>query len=191
MGINEANPLPAFGFLTVLEDTQHGFFGGYLLLSELGRPLEFHCSTPVLPNDAQQILYGASLRPYVLGELIGQTLIEKAKLSAQIVLTDQQEMLSLTLLREEPIACLAEVDSRSTNRADSLLVPEFVVGIYRLHGTAACDWLPEQLHTAIAPLAAHIDLAEPFDRIREAIREAQRITEAPSDQDDHESSAAA
>lgn len=91
------NSLPAFGFLTVVEDDQHGFFGGYLVLSELGRPLEFHCSTPIFPSPAQRILYGSTLRSYVLGELIGQTLVKKAKLPVQVVLTDLEEMLSLGL----------------------------------------------------------------------------------------------
>ncbi|NOY42808.1 MAG: hypothetical protein GXP26_13360 [Planctomycetes bacterium] len=190
MGKNTANPLPAIGFLTVLENEQHGYFGGYLLLSELGRPLEFHCNTPVLPNDAQKILYGASLRPYVLGELIGQTLVEKAELPVQAILTDQEEMLSLTLLREEPIACLAAVDTKSLSDTNDSIVPEFVLDNHRLHGTSTCDWQPEQLRTTIAPLAAYVDLLEPFERIREAIREAQRITENPSD-NEHESSAAA
>ena len=49
---------PVLGFLTVLEHPQHGLFGGYLLLNLAGRPVEFHCTAPVKPNRAQQILYG-------------------------------------------------------------------------------------------------------------------------------------
>jgi len=190
MGKNEAKPLPAFGFLTVLEDPKHGYFGGYLLLSELGRPLEFHCSTPVLPNEAQKILYGDSLRPYVLGELIGQTLVEKAELPVQAILTDLDEMLSLTLLREESIVCLAEVDTEIVPASADDLVPAFVVGNHRLYGSSTCNWQPEKLLAAITLLASRVALTEPFQRIHEAIREAQRITEHPSD-NDHESSAAA
>ena len=190
MGENASNPLSAFGFLTVLEDAQHGYFGGYLLLSELGRPLEFHCSTPILPNEAQKILYGASLRPYLLGELIGQTLAAKTKLAAQVILTDQEEILNLSLLRDEPIACLAEVENSPVSDPNSSLVPELVVGDLRLHGTTTCDWQPDQLLALIATLIQYVELTEPFQRIREAIGEAQRITEHPGDHD-HESSAAA
>src|SRR4051812_23172961 len=55
----------ALGFLTVVEDEQQGLVGGYLLLNPLGRPVEFHCTAPVKPNRAQQILYGPTLRPYL------------------------------------------------------------------------------------------------------------------------------
>lgn len=48
----------ALGFLTVVEHKQHGLFGGYLVLNQVGRPLEFHCTAPVKPNRAQEILYG-------------------------------------------------------------------------------------------------------------------------------------
>ena len=190
MGENASNSLPAFGFLTVLNDSQHGYFGGYLLLSELGRPLEFHCSTPVLPNDAQKILYGASLQPYVLGELIGQTLVAEAKLPVQLVLTDQKDMLGISLLRTEPTVCLSEIEDCSIDCMESLDAPSFSLGKYRLFGTSTCDWQPDEINTAITPLTHYIDLSEPFQRIREAIREAQRITEHPGD-DNHESSAAA
>ena len=99
MAPEASQPPPAFGFLTAVEDARHGFFGGYLVLSERGRPLEFHCSTPVLASQAQQILYGATLRPYLLGELIGETLVAKSQLPVHAVLTDLEEMQSLAPLR--------------------------------------------------------------------------------------------
>ncbi|NOY29399.1 MAG: hypothetical protein GXP28_04250 [Planctomycetes bacterium] len=190
---DNANPLSAFGFLTVLEDSKHGFFGGYLVLSDLGRPLEFHCSTPVLPNEAQKILYGASLRPYVLGEIIGQTLVAKGQLAVQAVITDLEEMLSLALFRDETVVCLAasEEDSEATPSENSQpTIPKLAIGNYRLFGTSTCTWQPEPLRESLAPLCSHVDLSEPFQRIREAICEAQRITEHEVD-DHNEPSAAA
>ncbi|MEQ8839035.1 MAG: hypothetical protein RID07_19675, partial [Lacipirellulaceae bacterium] len=65
----DGKPLPAIGFLTAVESPQHGLFGGYLVLSLQGRPLEFRCTTPVKPTRAQEILYGKTLRPYLLCEL--------------------------------------------------------------------------------------------------------------------------
>ena len=173
MGTEASKPLPAFGFLTVLEDPQHGFFGGYLAISQLGRPLEFHCSTPVLPNQAQRILYGATLRSYVLGELIGQTLLAKSQLPVQAVVTDQEEMLSLALLREETIALLSH-DDQATGTQSELPVPTITVGGYRLQGTSTCVWQVQELQQSFAELAAHVELREPFERICEAIREAHR-----------------
>ena len=58
---------PTFGFLTVVESAAHGVFGGYLLVDVLGRPVEFHCTTPVKVTRAQQILYGATLHGHLHG----------------------------------------------------------------------------------------------------------------------------
>ena len=71
-----------FGYLSTLESAEHGYFGGYLIVSPLGRPLEFHCTAPVRPSRAQEILYGPTLQPYLLGEQICGALLEAAKLTA-------------------------------------------------------------------------------------------------------------
>jgi len=188
-----SNSLPAFGFLTVVEDQQHGFFGGYLVLSELGRPLEFHCSTPVLPNQAQKILYGSTLRPYVLGELVGQTLVKKAQVPVQAVLTDSAEMLSLALVWPGVLACVTAreaSDDSDTNTdtntdadtdAEAELSPTLELDNYRLLGSSTCRWQADALRETLTPLVSYVDLEEPFQRIREAIQEAQRVTELPAE----------
>lgn len=190
MAVDDPNPLAALGFLTVLDDDQYGIFGGYLVLSSRGRPLEFHCSTPVLPNQAQRILYGATLRPYLLGEIIGPTLIDKAQLSVHAVLTDVEEMLNLALLRPASVVCVGRSEDAGDSRSENVPVPELTSGNYRLFGTHTCSWQPEQLRQSLSQFCEHVDLLEPFERIREAIREAQRISENQSG-DDHEPSAAA
>ena len=134
-----SNPLSALGFLTVLEDAENGFFGGYLVLSEWGRPLEFLCSTPVLPNQAQKILYGSTLRSYVLGDLIGQTLLAKSQLPVLAVLTDLPDMLSLAYLREEILACI-ELDMKSELEVDKQSGASIQIGPHRLTGGADCQW---------------------------------------------------
>ena len=53
----------AIGFLTTVASASHGVFGGYLLVDEVGRPLEFHCTAPVRVSRAQEILYGPYLNP--------------------------------------------------------------------------------------------------------------------------------
>ncbi|HOM16574.1 MAG TPA: hypothetical protein PLQ00_04555 [Thermoguttaceae bacterium] len=76
------------GFLTVVSAPQTGLFGGYLVLNWAGRPLEFHCTAPVKPNRAQQILYGPTLEPYLYGEQIGRTLLSKTQHPPLLICTD-------------------------------------------------------------------------------------------------------
>ena len=77
-----AKPALCLGFLTVVENETLGLIGGYLLLNAAGRPLEFHCTAPVKPSRTQEILYGPTLRPYLLAEVIGQALVAGSELPA-------------------------------------------------------------------------------------------------------------
>lgn len=182
MNLKVSKSLPAIGFVTALEDESHGYFGGYLVLSSLGRPLEFHCSTPVQPNQAQRILYGPTLRAYVLADLIGQTLLAKSQLPVQAVLTDQREMLGLSLLSDDLVACVESAGSTDLE-VEPPSGPSLMLKDYRLFGTPSCLWQPEAFQTLLQSLISHVDLMEPFERIRAAIREAQRITDPITDEE--------
>ncbi len=82
------------GFLTVVEHSQYGLFGGYLILNTAGRPLEFHCTAPIKPNRAQEILYGPTLESFLYGEQIGQTLISQGSALPLLVCTDREPALA-------------------------------------------------------------------------------------------------
>jgi hypothetical protein len=186
------NALAAFGFLTVLESPEHGLFGGYLVLSPQGRPLEFRCSTPVIATRAQEILYGPTLRPYLFAEVIGRALVAGADLDAGVILTDQRDMLPLATLRPEEVL-LVEPIAPVAHSAD--IAPQ-AISINACAGTAAdlklevasttlivngCQIIassislktPDELAAMLEPLAANVYLAEPFQRIRAALTEAQ------------------
>jgi len=80
------------GFLTVI-DQFPGLTGGYLVLNRAGRPLEFHCTMPLSPDKIQQILYGETLQPFLYGERIAQTLIQRSKLPIMSIFTDHAAIL--------------------------------------------------------------------------------------------------
>lgn len=94
------------GFLTVCDHRSQGLFGGYLILNSAGRPLEFHCTAPVRPSRAQEILYGAALHGYLCGEQIGQALLEKAKTPPLVVFTDVAAVLTVRDFTSLPVACV-------------------------------------------------------------------------------------
>jgi hypothetical protein len=183
MDADPGKPLPAFGFLTVLDSAEHGLFGGYLVLSPLGRPLEFRCSTPIAPSLAQLILYGPTLRPYLLAEVIGQALVAGSELPVRVILTDQRDMLPLGLIRSE---CIVHVERTAEAPATDL------------HQFAGCNVTMaevapigmEQLRAWLEPLAATIDLCEPFGRIIAALTEAQMASHDAADAPDEPAAAA-
>jgi hypothetical protein len=106
----------SFGFLTVIDHSRHGLFGGYLVVNVAGRPLEFHCTAPIRPSRAQEILYGNTLRPYLYGEQIGRTLLEKSKLRPKIVCTDHREAMSVRASVDMPIALILGSDVNNTGQ---------------------------------------------------------------------------
>ncbi len=184
-------PLAAIGFLTVLDDDHHGLFGGYLLLNVAGRPLQFHCTAPIKPNRAQQILYGPTLESFLYGEQIGQTLVEKATAEASLICTDREPVLAVRQHILLPVALVLPADSQPSDHSAQPahichdhpalgVLNTFQVGHNRLA-------VPEQsaddrakIVEQLVHLPQSFDLAEPFTRIRAAIEEARQAGSATS-----------
>jgi hypothetical protein len=178
-------PSPCLGFLTVVENTDLGLIGGYLLLTAAGRPLEFHCTAPVKTNRTQEILYGPTLKPYLYGEQIGKTLIAKSKLTPIVVCTDSDRVLAVREFIEIPVVMvldtergresLAEDDATSgpTIPAKDSRRASFSLGMGRAVTAPHYPSDEEQIRAAWPSQAEYLDLLEPFTRIREALDEAQ------------------
>jgi hypothetical protein len=161
----------ALGFLTVTEHAELGLFGGYLVLNAAGRPLEFHCTAPVKANRAQEILYGPTLRPYLYGEQIGQTLIAKAKNEVGLVCTDLPACLAARDFIERPMIFVLPTES---GEADFTMGPRFALGKNEVAVVAKHSTDEQAARSFHAQLHDALDLLEPFARIREALEEAQK-----------------
>jgi hypothetical protein len=157
------------GFLTVLQEG-NSYLGGYFVTNVWGRPLEFRISSAVQPNKVQQILYAGALAPYICGELIGKTLVEKANVGVRLVVTTCEQALDLRLKLETPVVWL----SGEPRLNDPLTTP-----LPNDRGWLICHARhPEDAETVrqiLAEIAGGLDLAEPFGRIREAIAEARKM----------------
>lgn len=115
-------------------------------MCDRGRPLEFHCTEPVRPSRAQEILFGATLREHVCGEQIGAALLAKTKIPIGFLLT----------------------------RGGATAAAGREAGLTTLVLDEAPDHVPAG--SPLERLAESIDPAEPFERVAEAIREAQRLS---------------
>jgi hypothetical protein len=91
------------GFLTIIDQPGGGLTGGYLVLNRAGRPLEFHCTVPLSPDKIQQILYGDTLQPFLYGERIAHTLIQRSKLPVLSILTNDSAVLTVQPFVSTPI----------------------------------------------------------------------------------------
>ncbi|WP_339912334.1 hypothetical protein [Symmachiella dynata] len=159
------------GFLTAIQVPQQGFMGGLLVTNHLGRPLEFQCTNPVKPNRTQEVLYGPTLQPFVLAELIGKTLLEKAGVKPHIVFITEAALLEL---REHITACLAMVVVHDHESAKN----GFAFGRQTLITHADYGSDRSQLENKLTALPDDVDLLEPFERVEEALRQATGGTAA-------------
>lgn len=140
--------------------------GGYLIVAASGRPLEFHCTLPVVPSRASAILHGSSLRAQLIVDAIGPALLNRSKIKPHIVFTDVQESLALAESSEMLIA-----------RVGHEAPPEGWV--VRQHGDCTAALRPPadenlaRLDAIFDSLDSTVQLDEPFQRIREALQEAR------------------
>ncbi len=175
MSASGPKSLPSVGFLTVVSGSEHGLFGGYLVLNAVGRPLEFHCTAPVRPNRAQEILFGATLEPFLYGEQIGQTLVGKSKLKPVFICTDLEAVTSMRPYVSYPVAWIPNGDSSGKGKvSDESRWKRFLLG--GQEAAVSEDFTDDGpiIRKGWSGYENSLDLSEPFERIREATEEAQR-----------------
>lgn len=171
----------ALGFLTVIQDPT-GWVGGYLITNAWGRPLEFRLTSAVQPNRVQTVLYGPTLTEYLHADVIGKALVEKTSIRPDLIVTDCPAMLGLRSRIEIPVIALSEpsrdregvvaIADRSltvTARFEHARSKEPLVLLARFLSDEAV------IMARLEGVDPAVDLAEPFDRIREAVTEARKM----------------
>ncbi|WP_417850047.1 hypothetical protein [Thalassoglobus sp.] len=155
------------GFLWVVQ-TDLGYVGGLLVTNQLGRPLEFQCTTPIRPNKTQEILYGPTLEPFVYSELIGKTLFERLKVQPELVIISQDELIDLRMAIPVPVGCLVSKNDPQQDLPDQTRI-QLGMQQLRFHRDYAGD--QDLLEQKCARISSDADLAEPLERVKDALLE--------------------
>lgn len=174
-GSKERKDQIRLGFMTAVEIGERNYVGGLLVTDRFGRPLEFQCTTPVKPNRTQELLYGPTLVPFILGDLLGKALLDRVSVKPSLIMTSRIEMLELRTKVTTPIIydeSSAESGSKSVqNNAPLLPGQEIRFGrqTFRMHGDftedrAAVDRISQQL-------SDDANMHEPLQRVGEALQE--------------------
>jgi exonuclease VII small subunit len=159
-------------YYTVIDDDRTGWTGGLLLLNSGGRPLEFQCTLPVRPSRAHTILFGPTLRDHLIGDVIGPLLVQKCRAPISMLCCDQPEALRLEESVPFPVVLVDEAaeESEGPIADDSLsgsVTTELAGSIIRFRIEHA-----DIVKRIASNLGDFPDAVEPFERIREAIKEA-------------------
>lgn len=163
------------GFLSAVEDDDRGIVGGLLVTNRFGRPLEFQCTTPVKPNRTQQILYGPTLRPFLMTEVVGKTLVEKIGVKPHLVLVEGIDQLELRAFVSLPVASLIPATESGTPAEGQTVLGKQWLEFHRHYQSDA-----EVVRAGASEVPDTADLKEPFERIREALNETLKTAVARS-----------
>jgi len=136
-----------------------------LVTDRYGRPLEFQCTTPVKPNRTQELLYGPTLVPFILGELLGKTLLEKMAVKPHVVFVDRLELLPLRTCSAMPVLCVVEKGNRAF---DGLTRVDFGQHEFALHADFDSD--QDALKKIKQLFASDANMKEPLERVAEALK---------------------
>lgn len=188
--------LDAIGYLSAIEMNGVGFVGGLLIVNQNARPLEFHCTSPFQPSQAQRVLYGGTLKKCLLAEQIPTALIQKTKRRPDIILVNEVLMLEVRDVFQKPVGCLtanldeSETENRCRSDAEDSISNTASVPIssepdtlrigstlfvqhdsfsFAVHQSFDSD--QQSIVRGLQQVAMHVDVDEPFERLKLALGE--------------------
>ena len=165
-----------YGFLAVVSDDDLGFTGGLLLVNGDGKPTEFHCTAPVRENRTQKILFGQTYQSHIYCDLIGSALVNKCSTTPELLFVEQPQLQPLAGEIATPVLMVAEAENDPIEfDARAVQYPEF-----RIDHLNVVVFTKDLEHFEFAREACErfttsLTLDEPFERIRQAIGEAQQV----------------
>lgn len=122
--LDDTRTTSSVGFMTAVEDELGTIFGGLLILNRFARPLEFHCTAPITPTRAQEILYGPTLKPFLYGELVGGALLRKVQARSIVVCVDQLPTLAAQHVTDLPVVLVLDDTPQQPAAAEGDAGPE-------------------------------------------------------------------
>ena len=148
------------GFLAALETDDGAFVAGLLVTNRYGRPLEFQCTSPVRPTRAQKLLYGNTLRPFLLGELMGRALLDRLGSPP-----DLRNHITIPMARVEESPEVPEAADQAPPLG-RVRMGQRILSIHTAHQNDITA-----LHQGAAQISADSDLHEPLERVKQALSE--------------------
>jgi hypothetical protein len=159
------SPEIRLAFIDVAVFSDGSIRGGVLITDIETRPFEFRVTSPIKPTQVQQILYGASLKDYIYGELVCAPLVKATKEKLSVVLIKENFLISMRPLVSTPVILIRP---NSTQANDGIKSVSF-----SSHRNFQNELSFAQ--TILTPVMQKHDLLEPFERLRLALNEVHRV----------------
>lgn len=167
------------GFLTLFETSaKDGYLGAILITDSYGIPQEFRCTHPVKPTTIQKPLYGDKLEPYIGTSLCGLPLIKSIQSKPSVIVVQKEYLLEIRKEASLPVLFIrkaGEAIDININATQAAIAKRerldcstgrFQPIILSTHHEFSDDIEP--LKGMIEKIFAHLDLTEPFERMKKA-----------------------
>ena len=142
-----------------------------MLLDRIGRPLEFHCTLPVTPNKAQEILYGRTLQSFVFCDQIGSALLAKTQRDLTALLVKPAELLDIQPSLPCPVLHPISTDEQEASHSYNQEAQMFQVEGVSFLSTSVLE--TQELVQRMEQFVHLPYIGEPFERIQEALAQAK------------------
>lgn len=155
---------PNLAYLSCPPGPDKNFLGGLLITDARSRPLHFGYVAPVRPTPIQRLLYGGTLPEHVRVDVIAKKLFsDGVPVVPDVLFVDDRQLLAARRVFMIPTAVL-ERRPTGGDSSNSLSTVQYTVDQH-----SGDD---DSVGRVLADLEQAIDLIEPFNRIREALKEA-------------------
>jgi hypothetical protein len=154
-------------YLICPQDAAKNFVGAVLVTDSRTRPLHFAYALPVRPTKLQRLLYGSTLEEHVKIDVIAEKLLKNLPQVPDVIFVDSEDLLKLRRISRMPVAFLSK-DNAAESDARRLSPLVFKSGSIPQDN--------EAVGQIVARLETEVDIVQPFERVREAMKEALRET---------------
>ena len=165
------NPLIAYMAFRAF-DHNEAYRGAILITDESTKPVEFRCTAPVRPTPLQRMLYGDSLLPHILTELVGLPLLASIRERPKLLLIPDMAFFEIRTKTSLPVIHLSRAAvptdaSTIQPRAGTQLLESssgrFPSLLIRTHPHHPAD--AQAARELLQKLFSAVDVMEPFARV--------------------------
>lgn len=145
------------GYLSVLESPSGNSYAQALfIVNEKGYPIDYAYTDHLIVTKIQQILFGATLRHYLITKVFGTQLLEDIENVPSIIFVDSEDLLAIRENIEIPVFYI------DTNKKDEHIEKGLITN-------EKYSFDKEEAKDILETCAENFDIYEPFSRITEAV----------------------
>ena len=175
-------------FVAIREGTS--YLGGLLMTNSQGIPMDFRYTEPITPTKLQSVLYGKALEPHLREEVIQKALLKEIKTPPHMMFVEMSDLVGVFGAEAKfPVLSVQRtqepslVDTGASTRLSSReLLVQLGEGGSPLRVLFAQGMNQEDQDLALSKLIQagyQMDLAEPMDRVLEALHALLQHDEKP------------